>query len=92
MTYPEVLAGVLRPQSDLLDPPPKSVGMPDHPPLLTAVRQSHQASVAAREAFVDAVWAAHEAGCANLRIAGHAGMTEAGIRMLLKRTRTRRKR
>lgn len=93
MSVPDALAGVISPQSYLSDPPPKTIGVPAPPAIeLAAVRESHQSSVAARQAFVDAVWAAHDAGHSNLRIASYARMTEAGIRMLLKRTRSRKQR
>lgn len=93
MIVPDVLRGVISKQSDLSDPPPKPIGVPDGPAIeLQTVRDTYQSSVAAREAFVDAVWAARDAGHSNMRIASYARMTEAGIRMLLKRTRSRRQR
>lgn len=82
-----VLAGVMPADSNLSDRPSKSVGVPDPSPLLIAVRKSHQDSVASRSAFIDAVWAAHDAGFSNCRISSYVGMTEAGIRQILKRSK-----
>lgn len=84
-----VLAGLLRQNSHLSDRPSKSVPVRDETPLVQ-VREMHEQSVATRKGFVAAVWAAHEAGFSNLRISCECHMTEAGIRMLLKRTRSPR--
>lgn len=55
--------------------------------LLAEVRELRSFELGAREAFVNAVEQAHEAGFNNCQIALSAGMTEGGIRALLKRYR-----
>lgn len=86
MTDPAVLAGVLSPESHLSAQQPKRTSVPATQPVeLIQVRTLYRDSVAARADFINAVWRAHDAGHSNLKIASFVGMTEAGIRMLLKR-------
>lgn len=84
MSELNVLRGVMSPRSYLSDPPSKRSLVPE-PIELTQARRLYQNSVAARQDFITAVWHAHDAGHSNSKIASYVGMTEAGIRMLLKR-------
>jgi hypothetical protein len=86
--YPGQMAidEALETDSDPEDRPSTGVLVSDRT-LLENVRETNAATTAARDAFVLAVWRAHDAGISNTRIAGNARMTEAGVRQILKRTR-----
>lgn len=83
---PEVSKGVLSPKSHCSDRPSKSVLVPDRT-LLDAAKAARAEQAGSRARFVAAVWAAADAGFSNCRIASEVGMTEAGIRLLLKRSK-----
>lgn len=53
--------------------------------LLDNVEAARRGLNTSKDAYMDAVLEAHRHGISNVRIAGRAGLTEAAIRMMIKR-------
>lgn len=86
--YPGQMAlpGEFDENSYLSDRPSTTVPVPDKT-LLEEVSLHRVAMIEARLKWIAAIYAAQDAGFTNTQIGGMSGMTEAGIRQLLKRNR-----